>query len=183
MGRGSFVDTSRGPSSWGAGCPVLEVCGFQTCLLPGVESPSAVWRSATCQAGRLTRRPLAHPAVVSRRLCSWPCALTSDSHPGFCSWREPLPALPWLRVLMSPCLQRLFRTESLLVGSCAHLRAPDSQSGAPESRIVAVCLVAEGCCSLLGVLQNWQCAWSRVHHFQLMCTGQNRKGQKGTLRK
>lgn len=173
----------------GTGCPRLKMCGFQTSLLP-------VWRApAPCMVESHLPGTQSHTLATYTSSyhypagsAPWPCALTSDSHPDFCSWREPLPGLPWLRILMSPCPQRLFRTESLLLGSCAHLpdsifAAPDTNSGALGSRIVTICLVAEGCCSLLGVLQNWQCAWSRVNHFSVSVhwgrTGRDKKEPSG----
>lgn len=59
----------------------------------------------------------------------------------------------------------------------------NSTSGAHESRIVAVCLVMEGCCGTIGVLQNWQCLWLRVNHFPVSVhwgrTGRDKKEQSG----
>lgn len=96
-------------------CPILKTYGFPDlhCSLSG-ESPlappgvptwqPAVWwrttwsRQAASHFGHLYTQLSSSPAVLA-----WPCALTSDSHPDFCS-----PLLPWLRVLMSLYLWRLF---------------------------------------------------------------------------
>lgn len=155
------------------------MCGFQTCTAPGLGAPASCmagshlpgWQSptlATCTSS------CHHPTGCA----PWPCALTSNSHPDLCSWREPLPVLPWLRVLMSPCHQRLFRTDSLLLGSCAHLQHQTQvvELLNPELWPSVSWLKAAAACWAFCRVGS---AYGReLIIFQLVCTGAEQEGTK-----
>lgn len=100
-------------------------------------------------------------------------ASTSDCHPDFCSQSRVFLLLLWLRALVISVSSGAF-LEQILGSWGAVLTFPVTHSQQQiqiaefmNPGLQQVCLVVEGHCSVIRVLQNWQCVQLRVNHFSV----------------